>query len=112
MCVVVLTNLMVYFNVASSTLVFFSISSLILCLVRFWASMFLLLWAYHWASSENIWGGIPNEVPVAELTNAYLSGTGIGAIALSYMMFVDFRTVTQSTREWTELWKQMSNRRE
>ena len=100
--VVVVAELAPFIYASVVTQMLLSMTSLILCLLRFWITMFLLFWAFQWISSENVWYGVPSDVPVSGLENAYLTGMGIGTIVLSYLTFVDFRLVTQHNKEWTE----------
>ena len=100
--VVVISELAPFIQESIMTLMLLSMTSLILCLLRFWITMCLLIWAYQWISSENVWYGVPSDVPVSGLENAYLTGMGIGTIVLSYLTFIDFRLVTQYNKEWTE----------
>ena len=100
--VVVVAELAPFIYASIVTQMLLSMTSLILCLLRFWITMFLLFWAFQWISSENVWYGVPSDVPVSGLENAYLTGMGIGTIVLSYLTFVDFRLVTQHNKEWTE----------
>jgi len=100
--VLIVTELGQSLKIKPKTLVMMSMASMLLCLIRFWLMMTSLMWAFIWVSSENGWGGIPRDVPVAELSNTYLTVTCIGAVGLCYMAFADFRRIIRSTKEWSE----------
>lgn len=94
-----------FLNVKLKSIILATMASLVLLLIRFWLTLTTLMWAYVWVSSENVWNGVPSDVPVSKLTSAYLTVTGIGAIGLSYLRFTDFRQVIQKTKEWSEKWQ-------
>lgn len=89
-----------YFKSPAKIIIRSSISALLLCLIRFWIFVFLLMWSYRWVSSEYLWS-VPNEVPVAEITHAYLTGVGLGSLALTYFAFHDFSNFIKMTKEWS-----------